>query len=620
MACHAQREAIYQRAREALAAGDYRSAHGLLRYLVRHDPEDAEARSMLARLQAQQAASSPVLPHRTNRYHRGPTASETRLGLRSMSLIGAVALLLLLVVALLLPSATALSAVGAPARQSEPPSQLRSANYALARLPIASSDDPTGETATAANGVPAEPPVPAQGGTCISGFSIDRYDQAAGAGWTVILTSEGGDPQPTVADAQGHFKFKDLASGTYSVTLEIAGGWRAFSDTSFAITLSGSGTECADVRFKVEALPCLLVNKVDAGSNGQVGIPGWQMTAIHGDISLKAVTDGTGKAHFYDLVPGTWTVTEESKIGWEPAAGHGYQKSLNLVSPRRPGACETLTFSNQQIHDSCIQVRNVDPVGVPVKGWKVTVHRDDGTQPSLSNYTDSSGYVIFKGLALGQWTVQEYVKAGWRPAGVTERAVELSVPGECEVVIFANEPLGCVDGYKINHLHQALGGSEITAQNEATGEAFATVTDETGYFQFQYLSLGTWSISEQKLEGWDPVTPSELTVKVEEPFACVSVRFKNEAKHACLDAVKRDAADGSGLAGWEMTLQPAYGGEAVTGVTDGTGSVRFSGLPPGTYIVSETGKLGWKAVTPSSKKVTLQATGTCQVVTFKNRQ
>jgi uncharacterized surface anchored protein len=444
----------------------------------------------------------------------------------------------------------------------------------------------------------------------------------------VILTSEGGDPQPTVADAQGRFKFKDLAGGTYSVTLEIASGWRAFTDTSFAVTLSGSGTECADVRFKVEALPCLIVNKVDAGSNDhrrgsgttQVGIPGWQMTAIHDDISLKAVTDGTGRADFYDLVPGTWTVTEESKIGWEPATGHGYQKSLNLASPRHPGSCETLTFRNQQIHDSCIQVQKVDPAGVPVKGWKVTIHRDDGTQPSLSNYTDSSGYVIFKGLALGQWTVQEQAKAGWRPSGPTERVVILSVPGECEVVIFANEPLGCVDGYKINHLHQALGGWEITAQNEATGEAFSTVTDKTGYFQFQYLTLGTWSISEEKLEGWDPVTPSEVTLKVEKPLACVSVRFKNRARHACVDAVKQDAADGSGLAGWEMTLQPAYGGEALTGQTDGTGSVRFSGLTPGTYIVSETGKEGWTPVTPTSKKVTVQATGTCQVVTFKNRQ
>jgi uncharacterized surface anchored protein len=177
-----------------------------------------------------------------------------------------------------------------------------------------------------------------------------------------------------------------------------------------------------------------------------------------------------------------------------------------------------------------------------------------------------------------------------------------------------------VDGYKINHLHQAIAGWEITAQNEATGEAFSTFTDETGYFQFQNLTLGSWLISEKKLEGWDPVTPSEVTVKVDEPFACVSVRFKNRAQSACVDAVKRDAVDGSGLAGWEMTLQPAYGGEAIIGETDGTGSVRFSGLTPGTYIVSETGKPGWTPVTPASKRVTVQATGTCKVVTFKNRQ
>jgi uncharacterized surface anchored protein len=541
-----------------------------------------------------------------------------------MSVLGATLLTLLLAIALLLPSGAALSKAGAPKLQSAPSNQLR-----LASVPIAphdhlsampSSEDAPGQVVTPTNGAPAEPPVPGQGGTCISGFSIDRYDQAAGAGWTVTLTPEGGNPQPTVADAQGHFKFKDLAGGTYSVALEILDGWRAFTAASFPVTLSGSGAQCAAVRFKVEALPCLLVNKFDAGSNGQVGIPGWQMTAIHDDISLRAVTNGTGRAYFYNLVPGTWMVTEESKIGWQPAAGHAYQKSIDLMSPRQPGACAVLTFGNEQIHDGCIQVQKVDPVGVPIKGWKVTVIRDDGTQPSLSNYTDSSGYAIFKGLALGQWTVHEQVKAWWRPVGATEQAVALSEPGYCEVVIFANEPLGCVDGFKINHLHQGLGGWKIMAQNSATGEAFTTVTDETGYFQFHDLTLGTWSISEEMLDGWEPVTPAEFSVRVKEPFVCEHVRFKNRAKYACVDVFKVDYADGSGLAGWEITLQPAYGGDAITGQTDSTGWVRFNALTPGTYIISEASKPGWTPVTPTSKRFELQATGACKVIKFKNRQ
>lgn len=537
-----------------------------------------------------------------------------------MSLIGAMVLLLLLFAALLLPSDAALSQVGAPGQQSDPPNQLRSASYAYLRLPIASSDDPTTEVVTPTNGVPAEPPVSGQGGTCISGLSIDRYDQTVGAGWTVTLTPEGGDPQPTVADAKGRFKFKDLVSGTYSVTLEIPSGWRAFTAASFAVVLDGTGTECADVRFKVEALPCLLVKKLDAGSDDQVGIPGWQMTAAYGDISLKAATDGTGQASFYDLVPGTWTVTEESRVGWEPATGHGYQKSLNLMSPRHPGTCQTLTFHNRQVHDGCIQVRKVDPVGVPVKGWKITVRREDGTQPSQYNYTDSSGNALFKGLALGQWTVQEKSKSGWRPVGATEKTVELAVPGQCEVAVLANEPLGCVDGYKIDDQHQGLAEWNITAQNEDTGEAFAAITDDTGYFEFPQLTLGTWTISEEQREGWEPVTPSEFSVDVQELFECVTVRFKNRAKYACLDVFKRDQADGSGLADWEFTLQPAFGGEAVTGQTDGAGSLRFDGLTPGTYIVSEAGREGWTPVTPVSRKVKLQATGTCRVLTFENRQ
>jgi hypothetical protein len=40
-----------------------------------------------------------------------------------------------------------------------------------------------------------QPPPPQQGGTCLSGYIIDRYYQPAGAGWTVQITSSEGHTQ-----------------------------------------------------------------------------------------------------------------------------------------------------------------------------------------------------------------------------------------------------------------------------------------------------------------------------------------------------------------------------------------------------------------------------------------
>ncbi len=469
----------------------------------------------------------------------------------------------------------------------------------------------------------AQPPLPELGGTCISGYLIDSYHKLLGAGWEVTLTPTQGQSQTTTSNPDGSFSFASLAAGTYMVELKVTEGWRPFTPTSFPVTLSGVGDGCANVRFKLEALPCIQVVKLDAAGevNGQhIGIPGWNFTISSGDNSFKGVTDGQGLAYFYNLTPGTWTVTEEEKIGWRPASGHSTTLDLDLVSPETPDACQVALFVNEQVHDACITVQKTDVAGNPVPGWNVSVVRDDGTQPPVSAVTDENGEVTFDGLALGNWTVAEETREWWRPVGETTVGVSLERPGYCQVVKFVNEPLGCVDGYKINHLDQPLSGWKINARNSATGQTFSTVTDAGGYFYFNTLSLGDWVISEDMQEGWEPVTDPEFTVSVKTPFQCETVRFKNRTQFACVDVFKKDQIDGAGLPGWNITVQPAYGGSPVSGITDGTGWVRFNGLTPGAYVISEDVVSGWTATTPDAVAVELAATGSCSVINFTNIQ
>ncbi|MBI3240666.1 MAG: LysM peptidoglycan-binding domain-containing protein [Chloroflexi bacterium] len=127
-------------------------------------------------------------------------------------------------------------------------------------------------------------------------------------------------------------------------------------------------------------------------------------------------------------------------------------------------------------------------------------------------------------------------------------------------------------------------------------------------------------MSEVMQDGWTAVTPAEFTVTVTRPFECEHVRFKNRTNFACLDVYKKDSYDNAGLPSWLITLKPAYGGVALTGLTDGTGWVRFNELASGDYIVSETPQVGWVPVSPASSAITLIANGTCSVFTFYNRQ
>lgn len=506
---------------------------------------------------------------------------------------------------------TFLPAVSALSGDSLAGSEAVRKNAELARANLDGAQPPS---------APANPPVPGQGGTCISGYIIDRYHRRTGTGWRVTVTSGDGVSYEQNADGNGYFQFGDLQAGTWTVELNIPAGFQPVTSASFQVTLTGTGGSCANVRFKVEALACIEVTKLDArGQMGfaEIGIPGWQMTARHDDTSLTEVTDWRGKCRFENLVPGTWTVEEESKTGWELAPGQTRSRTIELESPRTPGACESLTFVNQQVHGASIYVRKVDTSGRPLAGWWMTLKRFDGTHPAVSKLTDSSGYAIFDGLALGDWIVQEEVKDWWRPTGPTEQTVTLTERGSYETVIFENEALGCIDGYKINQLNQGLAGWMIVASND--GEEHTAVTNDQGYFQIK-LPLGSWTVSETVQTGWEPVTPPVLDVEVTQPFVCEHIRFKNETSFACLDVFKQDAADGAGLPDWQITVQPAYGGTPITDLTDGTGHVRFNGLVPGTYIVSEQMMDGWLPVTNSSRQVTLEATGLCEVITFRNRQ
>jgi uncharacterized surface anchored protein len=469
--------------------------------------------------------------------------------------------------------------------------------------------------------VPANPPVPGQGGTCIVGYIVDRYHQKAGDSWKVTVTSDTGVLYEETADANGYFEFDGLGGGIWTVELAVPEGWQPFTSASFPVTLSGSGDECAKVRFKVEALACVEITKLDArgqmGFDQKVGIAGWQMTATHDSTTLDAVTDWQGQCRFENLVPGTWTIEEESRTGWRPAPGETITKTIDLESPHVPGTCKSLAFVNQQVHGACIYARKVDTEGKPLADWGIKIKRPDGTHPDMSKVTNHSGYVEFCQLALGDWVVEEEVKDWWRSTGPTEQRVTLTDRGSNQTVVFENEPLGCIDGYKINQLNQGLAGWTIVARND--GEEHTIVTNDQGYFQIK-VPLGSWTVSETLQTGWEPVTLPQLNVDVTQPFVCEHIRFKNETRFACLDVFKLDAFDGAGLPDWEITVQPAYGGTPIKAQTDGTGYVRFSGLMPGTYIVSEETQDGWVPVTKTSQQVTLEATGHCQIITFRNRQ
>jgi len=537
MTMQSELKSMRKHAREAMNRGDFRAARSLLRYVLHRDPDDAGARAILARLGPQpKPGPNPVSVQQ--KAERAP-----RWGFRNLSLVGALALLLVLVVALLVPDGVTMATndgggIAAPAFAAR--------------------------AAVSAAAIQAAPAVPAEGTDCITGRVVDQTGQPAGEGWAVEIMSAGGEHDSTYVSASGTFFFTDepLALEEWSVELGLPVGWRTLTENPYPATLIGAGAGgCAYVEFRVEALPCLCVYKRDkdnpVGFPSGIGLPDWQFFAKYGDVTLTEKTDGTGEACFYNLEAGDWTVTEESKEGWKPAAGYPSEQTVTLVSPRTPGECQWLEFVNEQCTTGSIRVCKQDPSGNPLANWQFSLYAGQVTVPPFQPpppplpapvqtlRTDASGCVTFDGGLVGWFTVVDDGLRGsqhpwlpqnvdwWKEIGDRWRWTYVAPCVQVDVS-FVNEPLGCIEVCKIDEEGNRIPGWDIAAVNLTTGEQFNGVTNKTGCYNF-HVPLGSYTISETLPINCEAITPSYIRVDVTEAFVCEHVIFKNKCEDKCGD-------------------------------------------------------------------------------------
>ena len=132
-------------------------------------------------------------------------------------------------------------------------------------------------------------------------------------------------------------------------------------------------------------------------------------------------------------------------------------------------------------------------------------------------------------------------------------------------------------------------------------------TDVGGQALF-VLTPGKWTLTENVKAGWVPVTPSQVTIVLDQydpPGAMDPVIFKNRepACHSKIVVQKFGyGTDAKGneiqlgpLAGWQVTVRRADNlWPPITKLTDGSGRATFADLPPGVYSVSEQVQAGWK--------------------------
>jgi LysM repeat protein len=235
----------------------------------------------------------------------------------------------------------------------------------------------------------------------------------------------------------------------------------------------------------------------------------------------------------------------------------------------------------------------------------------------------SNGYFKFEKLPEGEWAFRMQLPDGWEGivpaaemAGVAETSpTELEEQDACYRIIFKIRRVFGVMAVKWEELLdgtvQPGEGWTITATpvKDPFVKPQTAKTDAGGRVGFT-LTAGKWTIAETLKTGWKPITPSQVTIVLDQyaPAGAMDpVIFKN-LEPVCKSKIEVQKvgfgtdADGKEvvlgpLAGWSVTVSRADGTMTpVTKVTDGMGKAIFAGLPPGVYKVKETVQVGWEVL------------------------
>ena len=168
-----------------------------------------------------------------------------------------------------------------------------------------------------------------------------------------------------------------------------------------------------------------------------------------------------------------------------------------------------------------------------------------------------------------------------------------------------------------------------TPQGDPFVHTQTATTNANGQAEFT-LTAGHWVIHESLQSGWTPITPSSVTLNLDQyapAGATYPVIFKNRqppCKGKIVVLKLGFGVDAAGnavqlgpMAGWAMKVK--RGTWQSTRITDGSGKAIFPNLPPGVYTVSEQVQVGWAAMSANPQTVVHRDCEETQVI-FENKE
>ncbi len=489
-----------------------------------------------------------------------------------------------------------------------------------------------------------------------NGDGQENGNESGVEGWTVKLTKPDGTTETATTESDGSYKFENIKPGDYQLSEESRNGWEKIVPESEYIQVKLRALDISDQNFGNRgtlSISGMLFNDTNGNGTkdeGEEGLGKITLKLIRPDGSEDAYeTKDDGSFEFNHLEPGDYRLTIDEPDGWiitMPKEGFvDIPLSKSDFKDVLLGM-QSSTAKKFKIYGTVFNDRNRDGKimkGLGLGGWDVELKRPDGS--TLVTTSASNGEYEFNSLSPGKYKVTAVKKKGWKEYSANPVPVDFKDADHKVDIGFIGDLT--ISGVKYNDTNgdgswdrRTLGGllpEELSNEPglfdwrikiKGPGGESGTSTEPSGWYEFDELEPGEYTLTEEQQQGWVQTAPKSVSYKVtikdddrdDLDFGNRGALSINGTKFNDRNGNGIKDVDEPGIENWQIILTRP-GGIQETASTDQNGGYKFEHLEPGEYKVEESPMTGWAQTYPNggaAHKFTL-TTNNAKNVDFGNQ-
>ena len=383
-------------------------------------------------------------------------------------------------------------------------------------------------------------------------------------------------------DDDGILVFGDLPLGTYYYAEGFTIPGYAADDTKYPVQIAENGQVVSKTVVNYKSAGTLKILKVDSETNAP--LKGAEFTVY--DMSFhevaKGTTDETGMVVFPGLPLGYYNYQEtKAPDGYVPTG------SAEQILFSANGQVVTRTALNKPARGT-IRITKQNDKGEVLSGVVFTLY-DENKNELRTGTTDKNGIVLFENLPVGDYYYAETSELpGYIPFHSLMSA-RVGYAGAVEEITFTNHTAYAhIRVIKTDEYGVPLPGVHFILTDAAGTKVNEGDTDKDGKVLFASLPLGTYFLKETSAPTGYELDDTPIQIDLTQNGDLITKTITNSHSTGSVSILKTDSVTGAALAGAHFKLTDASGNLVKEGDTGSDGMLIFSGIPIGTYYLSET--------------------------------